>query len=434
METTRHFDIGIIGAGASGLMAAIAASDRVRGERILLLEKNAQPGKKLFATGNGRCNFLNRYATAEDFHSREGGSAAEAWMSAAFADDVPAVLADLFLKLGIPSVCQDEGRMYPRSLQAESIVEALLFRVRLANVKLLTETSVIECRKEENGFSLRDETGGLYHCASIIVATGGKAGMQFGSSGDGYKIARSLGHRIAKPIPALTQIVLESPDASLAGVRVRGAISLWCAEGGRKHEIARDEGEIQLTAEGVSGICTFNISRYYEIGEGRSYSILMDFFPEYTPDKLLSFLRERVLQLRGRPARTFLNGLVPAKLAERLIAEARIDPVAFVESLKEAELGRIAKQCKRYERRAAGTKSWTHAQVTAGGVVLDEVNPKTMQSDIVTGLYFAGEVLDVDGPCGGFNLMWAFASGLAAGSSAGQKAIQAGNGRSSRQG
>lgn len=431
MRTARDFDIAIIGAGAAGLMAAVSASELVPGRRILLLEKNDRPGKKLYATGNGRCNFLNRGAEPAHYFSRESAESVEDWVAPVLQASSPAALESLFDGLGVTAVHLEEGRLYPRSLQAESVVEALADCIRTRGVELRTRATVVECRKTADGFILKSDSGETHRTRCVLLATGGKAGIQYGSSGDGYKIATSLGHRLAKPIPALTQIVVELPDAALSGVRVRGAVSLWRFASAEAQEIARDEGEIQLTPDGISGICTFNISRYYEIAPDRSYAVQLDFFPEYEDEELLKILKKRKQQLAGRSAGTFLNGLLPAKLAAHLMAEVGVDSVARSGSLEEEQLHRLVAQCKRYERRVAGTKSWKHAQVTAGGVLLREVDPGTLQSKKTPSLYFAGEILDVDGPCGGFNLTWAFASGRVAGLSAGRSVASEENVRSS---
>ncbi|MDD4286266.1 MAG: aminoacetone oxidase family FAD-binding enzyme [Bacillota bacterium] len=420
MEHQQDHDIVIIGAGASGLMAAAAASEHVPGRRILVLEKNPIVGKKLYATGNGRCNFLNRTACPADYYSRERSASSLRWIHAALENMPPSALAKIFHRMGVPAVEQEEGRLYPRSLQAESVVEALLYTIRSAGVSVRTDAAAEVCRRTSGGFVLRDILGNTYTGGCVILATGGKAGLQYGSQGDGYRLADALGHRIVKPIPALTQILLEDADSSLFGVRVRGEVSLWRSREGAVDRIARDEGEIQLTREGLSGICTFNISRFYEIEAGVEYTARLDFFPEYSPEKMHAILAERQQMLADRPVETFLKGMVPGKLADALLREAGVASEGVCGELSSGEVREIAEVSKGYRRRVAGTKSWKDAQVTAGGVSLAEVDPSTLLSKLVPGLFFAGEILDVDGPCGGYNLTWAFASGRIAGTAAGE--------------
>jgi predicted Rossmann fold flavoprotein len=414
------YDIAVVGAGAAGLMAAAAAAKSIPGERILLLEKNPAAGKKLYATGNGRCNFLNRSAVKESYFARECGGSAADWVGPALEKISPERLEKIFCALGIPAVEEAEGRLYPRSLQAESVAEALLLAVEAAGAELRVNETVTACRKTAGGFVLESGHRTSVSARCVILSTGGKAGLQYGSQGDGYKLAAALGHRIVKPIPALTQLLLDAPDPELFGVRVRARISLRRHCGGKRESVAVDTGEVQLTREGLSGICTFNISRFYEIAESTDYTAALDFFPESSPEQLLAILRERRCQLARRPGMTFLNGLLPLKLARAILKEAGVFEQGKTGDLSEESMRRIAAICKNYERKVKGTKSWKDAQVTAGGVSLEEVDPSRLLSRLVPGLYFAGEILDVDGPCGGYNLTWAFASGWIAGTAAGE--------------
>lgn len=422
MKEPDRYAIAIIGAGASGLMAAAAACKHIPGSRILLLEKNPSAGRKLYATGNGRCNFLNRNASPKDYFKRERQGSAEDWIAPVFEALPPEALEAIFSEMGVPALAQEEGRLYPRSLQAQSVVEALQMTLDSRGVALCSDTAILRCGRTAEGFLLEDARGNAYQACRLILATGGKAGPQYGSQGDGYRMASELGHRIVKPIPALTQLLLESPDPSLFGVRVRAEVSLWKQSAAGESRVAKDSGEVQLTAEGISGICTFNVSRFYEIQEGIRYVVRLDLFPEYAAETFKALLEQRKLLLGGRPAIAFLNGMLPAKLAAAILKEAGAGRKERVEELNEEILERIAALCKTYTRAVSGTKSWKDAQVTAGGVSLEEVDPVLLMSRLVPGLYFAGEILDVDGPCGGYNLTWAFASGWLAGKAAGESA------------
>ena len=420
MRHRMDYDIAVIGAGAAGLMAAAAAVKSVPGQRILLLEKNGAAGKKLYATGNGRCNFLNRFAVKEDYYAREHGGSAAGWIGPALEKVSPGTLEKIFCGLGVPAVEESQGRLYPRSLQADSVVEALMLAVETAGAELRVNEAVTTCRRTDDGFVLESGHGTCIAARCVILSAGGKAGLQYGSQGDGYKLSAALGHRIVKPIPALTQLLLESPDPELFGVRVRALIGLQRHCGGKSESVARDTGEVQFTREGLSGICTFNISRFYEIAEDTHYTAALDFFPESSSEQLLEIFQKRRSQLAGRSGMTFLNGLLPLKLARAVLREAGASGPGKIGNLSDESLRRAATICKNYERKVKGTKSWKDAQVTAGGVSLEEVDPSSLMSRLVPGLYFAGEVLDVDGPCGGYNLTWAFASGWIAGTSAGE--------------
>ncbi|MDD4445147.1 MAG: aminoacetone oxidase family FAD-binding enzyme [Eubacteriales bacterium] len=415
------YDFAIIGAGASGLMAAAAASKHIQGSRILLLEKNPSVGKKLYATGNGRCNFLNRHAGAADYHSREGDGSAARWIASALNQMPPSALEKIFYAMGLPAIALEEGRLYPRSLQAESVVEALMLTIQTAGVQIRTNAAASGCQQIPQGFVVEDIHGKKNTVRCVLLATGGKAGLQYGSQGDGYRLAEALGHGIVKPIPALTQLLFESPDPTLFGVRAKVDVYLWRLRAGTAELAGRDGGEVQMTREGISGICTFNVSRFYEIQKDVEYRAQLDFFPEHTQEELLAILTERQHLLGARPAGTFLNGMLPVKLACGLLREAGAECDGHIRDISRDRLQRIAALCKSYERRVIGTKSWKDAQVTAGGVRLEEVDPVRLMSKRIPGLYFAGEILDVDGPCGGYNLTWAFASGWIAGTAAGER-------------
>ena len=405
------YDIAIAGAGAAGLMAAIAARGTLK---IAVLEKNEKAGKKLYATGNGRCNLLNRIAAAEDYRSAEGdahGFAAEVFGHCDAAD-----LQAVFASLGLDTVEEGEGRLYPRSLQAASVVHALergAFGKSGAGTpaQFLGGFELKTVVREADGtFCLTAADGREIFAKRLILTTGGKAGIQYGCDGRGYKIAESLGHRIVRPIPALTGFVCAETDLlqKLAGVRARGTARLLAVpqEGGLAHAavLAQDSGEIQFNKDSVSGICVMNVSGFYRHAEGVSFALELDLMPECSESELAEKLAERKQTLGD----LFLDALLPAKLAEAVLELAGPDqtPEAAAHLLKSLRFTPTA------------SKGFKDAHTTSGGAALEEVDPETMQSKLVPGLYFAGEILDVDGPCGGYSLTWAFAGGWLAGRNA----------------
>ena len=372
------YDVLIIGAGASGLAAAAAALER--GLKTAILERNDAPARKLRATGNGRCNYSNTDASGS------------------------ALVVDRLRQLAGIEPAEEEGRIYPRSFEASSVAEALADVV--SDADLILNARAVSAEKNEDIFTVRTEDGRSFASRALILACGGKAGIQYGCYGDGYKIAGAFGHSVERPIPALDAMVCAEGTESLHGVRVRAKATL-SREGGKdlQGEPVRqdalpvsEEGEVQFTRNGISGICVMDLSRYLKLEAGSTFTLSLDLFPEKTEEEL-----EELLARRRRIFGAGLKGLVPEKLAEYI---------------EEPEKDRSAKDLR---FTITGTRGWKTAQVTRGGVLLSQVDPRTFESVICKGLYITGELLDYDGPCGGFNLNWAFLTGLAAGENAGKE-------------
>ena len=411
MKNDKIYDIAILGAGAAGLMAAIAA--RRTGARIAVLEKNEYAGRKLYATGNGRCNVLNRTAAAADYRSGDGDAAAFA--AEVFAQCGPAQLQTIFESLGLDTVEEGEGRLYPRSLQAASVVRALE-RGAFGKIpdcgdsaELICGFEAKEARRDPDGsFCVTAADGRDIKARRLLLASGGKAGIQYGCDGRGLKIAESLGHRIVRPIPALTGFVCEETDVleKLAGVRVRGTVGLYAQQtGGAPVLLSKDTGEIQFNKDSVSGICVMNVSGYYRRRGGEKFFLSLDVLPELDE----TALAEKLAQRKASLGDYFLDALLPEKLAAAVMELAE----------KEGQTpGSIARLLKTLSFTPVASKGWKDAHTTSGGIALDEIDPGTMGSKLVPGLYAAGEALDVDGPCGGYSLTWAFASGWIAGQNA----------------
>ncbi|MBO4880124.1 MAG: aminoacetone oxidase family FAD-binding enzyme [Firmicutes bacterium] len=408
MKTENNYDIAILGAGAAGLMAAISAR-RAGDPRIAILEKNEKAGKKLYATGSGRCNVLNRTAAPEDYRSGEGDAAG--FVSGVFAQCGPSGLRDIFESLGLDTVEEDEGRLYPRSLQAASVVRALergAFGSGGAGnpAELVSGFEAKTVTRGADGlFCVTSADGRNVFVKRLIVATGGKAGIQYGSDGRGLKIAESLGHSVVRPIPALSGLVCEEAELmqKLAGVRAHGTVRLFAQEGDAEMLLAEDTGEIQFTKDAVSGICVMNVSGYYRRKGDEKFILAIDLMPDIEEASLAEKLAARKAQLGDY----FLDALLPEKLAAVLL---EMPEGQTAESL--------AHLLKNLRFTPVASKGWKDAHTTSGGVTLEEVDEKTLESKIVSGLYFAGEALDVDGPCGGYSLTWAFACGWIAGEAA----------------
>ncbi len=370
------YDICIIGGGASGMAAAIAAKEENPSLKILITEKKNQLGKKILATGNGRCNLSNAACPGSS-------------QTLAF-----------FEHLGVLTRTDRDGRIYPYTEDARTVRDALEQRLRQLGVEVMTSSEVSAVEKEEN-FMIRLGNR-LPEAKKVLIACGGKAGSAFGTTGDGFRFAKQLGHRVEKPVPVLTAVDVKEDMTKLSGIRVKAKVRLRH----RGRTVFSEEGEVQFTAAGLSGICVFNLSRYLLLPPGTTmengfddYEILLDFFPEREDVRPLletrracGFERERLLQF-----------LLRRPLAELIYQES------------EGDVDKTAILLKAFPFHPRGVRGWDFAQATKGGVNLEEINMGTMESRLIQGLYFAGEVIDYDGPCGGYNLQNAWETGLRAG-------------------
>ncbi len=398
----------IIGGGAAGMMAAISASRIIPGEEIVLVEKNPDLGKKIAATGNGRCNFSNRFCQAQDY----GGSIEHA--EGVFRKLSPADTVKLWSELGILAREEGGGRLYPYSEQARSVIAAMEDELRSKNVNILLSSKVKNVYKKGQVFHVDLEEANLQG-QMLILATGGKAGHKFGSTGDGYGFAKGFGHSLVRPLPGLVQILTEEKSfKNLKGVRSKGIVSLKKAD----QLIGMEEGEIQFTGKGLSGICIFNLSRH--LGEKASeFHIEIDLFPGFPLEEVSGLLRDKRVNMKDRTADSFLRGMLKEKLIASYLEMAGINVTTMVGQVDEHQLLELAKLLKCRRVAIKGTEGWVEAQVTVGGVNCKEVSADTLESSLVAGLFFAGELLDVDGKCGGWNLQWAWSSGWTAGFYAG---------------
>ena len=399
--------IGIVGAGASGMAAAITAASNPQNQ-IYLFERQARVGRKLQATGNGRCNLTNLNVDGSAYHGDEPLFSADALASFPVKETL-----QWFRVLGLYTIAEPSGRVYPYSDQANSVVDILRFGLLRPNITLLTGAEVTRVRKIDHAFSV--ETGsGTYLCDKLIVACGGLAGSKLGGSMSGYKLLRSLGHKITKLRPALVQLRSGwSGCVSLKGVRANCHASVYC--GNRLH--SSSVGELQFTEYGLSGPVIFEISRDVCYGGG-DWHCRLDFLPNMDEEELFNTLSLR--RDSGLTVEEMLTGILHNRLGRVLTATAGIRGQRTVETVTDEELHGLCAIVKGLDLELTETMGMDSAQVTAGGAVTAEFDPKTMESRLVPGLYACGEVLDVDGDCGGYNLQWAWSSGRLAGLHAGK--------------
>lgn len=396
--------IAIIGGGASGIMAALTAAED-KNNRVLLIERQQRIGRKLLATGNGRCNLSNTGAAVKNYHGKH-----PEFVIPALGNFPPAAALEFFRGLGLLTVTEDGGRVYPLSNSANSVLDVLRFALEKRGVEQRTACPVREIRREKKGYTIITDEGGIY-ADKLIVACGGAAGGKLGGVMDGYKLLAPLGHRRTALHPALVQLTTEPEyPRALKGVRADGRI--WLTAGGKT--LAESAGEIQFTEKGVSGIAAFDISRAAAFcTEGGQ--VHMDFMRAYTADEVLALLRRRRESLPELPVEELFTGMLHNRLGRMIVKYAGLDRAAALGGLSDKELRAAADSCKDFTLKLRGTEGFDAAQVTAGGLMTGDFDPKTLESRILPGLFVCGELLDIDGDCGGYNLQWAWASGRLAG-------------------
>lgn len=402
--------IGIIGAGASGMAAALAAGEN-RENQVLLLERQARVGRKLQATGNGRCNLTNLHAAAPAYHGQE-----PEFSRFALETYGPEETLRWFSRLGLYTVADPSGRVYPYSDQANSVVDVLRFGLERPNIQVKLGFEVKKVRKTPEGFSIEGQEETL-SCQRLIVACGGLAGTKLGGTMSGYQILRSLGHRCTRLRPALVQ--LQSDWGALPGLKgVRAQCRAAIYRDGNL--FAQSRGELQFTQQGLSGPVIFEISRDVCQGPG-SWECRLDFLPDLQEEALREFLLAR--KATNLPASELLTGILHNRLGRVLTQGAGISPSRPIGELEAREIEDLCRCVKNFSVHLTGTMGMDSAQVTAGGVVTQDFDSRTLESRLVSGLYACGEVLDVDGDCGGYNLQWAWSSGRLAGTQAGRSTI-----------
>ena len=402
----RH--VAVIGGGAAGMMAAITAARE--GVKVTILEHKDRIGKKILSTGNGRCNFTNTYQTPACYRSDNRDFA---W-NIIQKFNVEKTIS-FFKELGIYPKDRN-GYLYPYSDQAAAILEVLQIEIAKLNICVMTEINVLDIQPVKRGIRVTTDKKTIT-VDSVIFACGSKAAPVTGSDGSGYQLAKLLGHRIVPVLPALVQLrCAEKFYKSISGVRVQGTVEIYADD----ISLASDTGEIQLTNYGISGIPVFQVSRYAAkaIYQKQSVTAVLNFMPDMNKDEFISFLQERITLCPHKTLDEFFTGIFPKKLCELWIRLSRLPKEMRVSDLSGEQLEKLVLLIQHLRTHITETNAFEQAQICCGGVDTTEINPDTLESNYVPGIYFAGELLDVDGICGGYNLQWAWSSGFVAGKEA----------------
>ena len=401
-----HHDILVVGGGASGLMSAILLKDF--GLDVAIVEGTDRVGKKILTTGNGRCNISNNnidypfsgyYSDTENFFI-------EALNKFSVEDTL-----NFFSFLGLPIVELEKGKLYPQSLQASSVVD--IFRLALEDRKIPVYNSCkIKSIHKRKKFILSTDNADLseFSCDKLILSCGGKSAEKTGSDGSGYKLAKELGHSIIKPLPAIVQLKLNYPSLkALSGIKFDALASILVDD----IIIRSDFGEVLFTDYGISGPPILQLSHIASksIENDKKVSVVVDLFPNKSKEDIENFIYGHFSMFSHRKVIDSLIGVLNKKLIPIFLKEAKINDLHKpVCDLTWSEKSNIISLMKKWQFSCVGTNGFNNAQVTSGGINTSEVNSSTLESKIIDNLYFTGEILDVHGDCGGFNLQWAWSS------------------------
>lgn len=393
------------------MVAAIAA--RRLGAEVTILERNPRVGKKILATGNGRCNFTNINAGVDFYHGSNPKFAYSALANFTVEDTIR-----FFEKLGIAHKVEDFGKVFPMSDQASSVLDVLRYELKELGVRIVVDAFIKEITRANGKFIVELADGKVYHGDRVILATGGKAMPSSGSDGSGYDLASRLGHGIIEVFPALVQLMLEgSFFKRIEGVKFVGTAEIIH----RGKSVARDRGDILFANYGVSGPPILQISRAAGelLKEGEEVHLRITVMDRMSREELRDLLNRRFQSSPTKPVDFSLVGLINKRLIPVVLQQAGIDDITCpAASLSAKDRQGIVDILTDWRFKVRGTKGWSSAQVTAGGIDTSEIDPNTMESKLVRGLFFAGEVMDIDGQCGGYNLQWAWSSGYVAGQNA----------------
>ncbi len=405
--------VAVIGGGASGLACAIEVLHTVKNiddVRVTLIEKLPRVGKKLLVTGNGRCNLTNMNAL-------EGGYRGDtAFSQYALSCFTPENNIEFFNGLGLYTRQEDEGRVYPLSNQAASVLDCLRFECNRLGVEVLCDYRAVHLKTVNNGVVQKIIVNNRDRFDYVVVACGGKAAKVHGTDGDSYELLKMLGHKITPIAPALVSLNCEDFTKALKGVRSICKMDL-IIDGEKAQE---NYGEVQFTDYGLSGIPIMQLSRFVSMSPSNNIEIDLDVTPDFTAEQIENYLFDRREYGTGL-CENVLIGLMNKQLCISLLKECKIAPNGKIFEMSDSDILSLAKICKSWRIKVKNSRSFDYAQVTAGGADCSQFNAETMESRLVQNLFCCGEALDIDGDCGGYNLQWAWSSGRLVGKTIGER-------------
>ena len=394
-------NIGIIGAGASGVVLAILLAEK--GYEVTIIERKDRILKKLLVTGNGTCNYTNVNASYLNYFSIDKEISKNIFEDFSYKD-----VLEFFSNIGIEPSIEDSGKVYPNSYQASSVVDALRFKLEsYVNVNVVLNEEVEKIRKKNNKFNITTNNR-EYIFDNIVLATGGNSYKELGSNGSGYILASKMGHTLTELYPILVQLKSDKEyTKGLEGVKLPVILKAFV----KGEKIREDKNELLFTPYGISGPTVFNLSYLTALYGFENIDFYVDFLPNIDKKELKKNIYDRIYKLDYLNAEYLLNGLVNKKLAIFLLKKSGIEKLdTKVSKISKSVIDKLVDNLKNYHIKVYDTTGFSNAQVTAGGIRLSEVNNLTLESKKVKGLYIIGEVLDIFGDCGGYNLTWCFIS------------------------
>ena len=392
----------IIGAGAAGLSAAITSART--GQKVTLLEQNNKIGKKILVSGNGKCNIGNKYITPNCFHSQNPSFVKEVIEDFDFE-----VVEKFFTSLGLELIEGKEGKMFPMSLQSSSVVELLEYEAKRAGVQIVCDCAVTSIDKSADTFTL-ETSQGTKPCHKLVLASGSPAAPQLGGSNSGYAFATKMGHSLIPRHPSLVQLCSEENWVKGAsGVKVAGLAQLY-ANG---EYITEKKGDLLFTNYGISGLAILDLSREVStrLASFDYCELNLDLMPELSKEKLTNLLLKRIIEGSDKPLNLWLQGVINKKLIPTIVKQSKCK-AKLEKDLNRKEINKIVHAIKNLKLSINDTKGFQGAEVATGGIDTTEVNPQTMESKLIPNLFFAGEILDIDGDRGGFNFHFAWVTGM----------------------
>lgn len=400
----NHYDVIIVGGGAAGLLCSVLIKSRKPDYSVAVLEAQDRVGKKLLATGNGRCNLTNLYTEAKMYH---GSFAKGAEYLLSFCP--PSMVVDLFEELGLQTYAEDDGRVYPVSRQANSVLDILRIAADKHGVHIFCNNKVTSIKSSNNSFNIGCGDN-ICFADRVIVASGSKSSPSTGADDSLWSILKSLGHKVVSPVPALCPVPVESKHLkSIKGVRAACSVRIL-----KDNIVLREEiGEVQFTETALSGICVFNLARIANTTDDTEISLSL--LPDKSyKDILTSLNNKRSLHTDSAKADELLIGYFNKMLGLALVKSAGISPNKLIKEVTDFELKKLASVINDWRFKVIPANDFSRSQVTAGGVNGCNIDEKTMRSKVVDNLYIIGEAVDCDGDCGGMNLQFAFASAYCA--------------------
>lgn len=400
----------VIGAGAAGMMAAISAN--LNGAEVILLERNDRVGRKLLATGNGRCNYTNRNLSIKNYHG-ENPKFAYSGLSQFNVDST----IEFLETIGVTPSIEDNGKIFPLSYQSSSMVDILKYEIDSENVNLITGAYVTDIEKDREKFKVILKDKRVFQADRVIISTGGMALPNSGSDGNGYQLCKKLGHTIIEPFPGLVQLKLQGDHfKSLNGTKFLGRAELYVDD----KILLSDTGDILFASYGISGPPILNLSRsaIYNLNRNKKVEVRVSIIHHMDLENLYEYLLYRFSLMGKKTVEIALIGLINKKLILPILKNVNINKEKNSADLTKEEIRRLTEILNSWSFNVIGSQPWANAQITAGGINTNEVHSKTLESKIIKGIYIVGEILDIDGDCGGYNLQWAWSSGYIAGEKA----------------